>query len=78
MVVFGCMKTIIAKHVSCSPWRWIIAIPPILIISSIFGIPVFPRMILFFLIPVNMIFGVLPPKSLLDKFHFSMVFLEFH
>ena len=35
-------------------------------------------MILFFLIPVNMIFGVLPPKSLLDKFHFSMVFLEFH
>ena len=75
--VCGCMKTIIARHASCSRWRWTTAIPRNHTISSISGIPWFHRMILFFLIPVNMIFGLLPPQSLLSQFNFSMVFLEF-
>lgn len=32
------------------------------------------RMILFFLIPVNMMFGVLPKEALLQQFHFTLVF----
>lgn len=29
-------------------------------------------MVLFFLIPVNMLFGRLPSQAVLDRFHFAM------
>ena len=72
-VVFGYTKMIIEKHENSCRKRWNTVTLTICTIFSNCITSLVSRMVLFFLIPVNMMFGVLPSYSTLDHFHFPMV-----